>query len=495
MQLKLVLTPFPSPPYDTTSRYVGCVVCWMLPYPALRRFFSPHQPSSVHCSTCRVCGPRAAGALLPYRRCRKIRGSRATRCTPRPLQRASGPWPHQSAVTTSGSLRNNSRCTQRCLGPGQSVKVAAKCWFTFLTILPTNEHSSTNGSVTDWMGPWQHPCWIHTALSLRSFFTVTSSENKGKLHTLWERHSGVNVTGIQAHFVLPLHLMKACVTVILVVWSWRTGRTNWHAWQQLSLLYENGSIIMKIQEVWTDSRVLLSHRIYWRTNQGNRARNVCQKSWIHLRFQIVVRSIFLLFFATELPCKMSLSQVRRSHVRPTRVADRSRLTLNTETGSCSCKASEHVRQWYVHTHSNIRSSLTTEKDISSSEAEVLQGKTDRFLQTNQAITFCTWVHPRSAGRAGRSACGGSKWCYMEYFWMIWWEDKHHVVSQHYWSVFSTYTQIFCCELPEIHDRINHFPICMARLPLGWMNNTISNHLTNQDNYSLAIRKWLWRYFR
>jgi hypothetical protein len=45
-----------------TSQYVGCVVCWTLPYPALHRPFSPLQPSPVHCSLCRACGLRAAGA-------------------------------------------------------------------------------------------------------------------------------------------------------------------------------------------------------------------------------------------------------------------------------------------------------------------------------------------------------------------------------------------------------------------------------------------------
>ncbi len=52
----------------------------------------------------------------------------------------------------------------------------------------------------------------------RSFsYTFISSKNEGKLYTSWVRNSGVNVTGIQDHFVLPLHLTKACVTVILVV--------------------------------------------------------------------------------------------------------------------------------------------------------------------------------------------------------------------------------------------------------------------------------------
>jgi hypothetical protein len=85
-------------------------------------------------------------------------------------------------------------------------QVATKCWFTFLPILPTNEPSSTNGSVTDWMDPWQHPCWIHTALSLRSSVPIYrfSQWKNGKLQmSLEERHSGVNVTGIQAQRVLP----------------------------------------------------------------------------------------------------------------------------------------------------------------------------------------------------------------------------------------------------------------------------------------------------
>ncbi len=37
------------------------------------------------------------------------------------------------------------------------------------------------------------------------------------------------------------------------------------------------------------------------------------------------------------------------------------------------------------------------------------GKQNSYLRANQAITFCAWVHPRSAGRAGRSAYGGSNY--------------------------------------------------------------------------------------
>jgi hypothetical protein len=90
----------------------------------------------------------------------------------------------------------------------------------------------------------------------------------------WEAWNGLNIIRGLAHLsssmafrltmCCPLHLTQACITVILVVWSWRTGHTNWHAWQtqQLSLLSENGSIIMKFQRVWTGSGVLLSHRVY-----------------------------------------------------------------------------------------------------------------------------------------------------------------------------------------------------------------------------------------
>jgi hypothetical protein len=94
-------------------------------------------------------------------------------------------------------------------------------------------------------------------------------------------------------------------------------------------------------------------------------------------------SFFL--FATELRCKMPFSQVRRSHVRPTRVADRSRLTLNAETGSCSCNASELVRQRCIHTHSSGHH-YQPKKDFSSSEAEVLQTRQTRQL-------FCKQIKP------------------------------------------------------------------------------------------------------
>ncbi len=160
------------------------------------------------------------------------------------------------------------------------------------------------------------------------------------------------------------------------------------------------------------------------------------------------------------------------------------------------------RQWTcktaMYTYTLIRTSLSTEKRFFFIWGRSATNKANQtaFLQTNQAITFGAWVHPRSAGRAGRSACGGSNDVLWSIFWRIRREDKRDVVSQHYWSAFSTNTNIFCCELPEIHDRIislSHLygQASLRRLPWeGGMSNTISNCFTDQDNYTLAIRQWL-----
>ncbi len=199
---------------------------------------------------------------------------------------------------------------------------------------------------------------------------------------------------------------------------------------------------MKIQRVWTGSRVLLSYRVYWRTSQGNTARNLCQKSWRHLRFQIVVRkkSYFFrnratlrnitqsseAFSCTTYPCSRSFQAHTQCRNRQL-LLQRQR---TCKTVMCTYTLKHHLKQYQLkRIFLHLR------------QKYYKPSKPDSFLQTNQTVTFCAWVHPRSAGRAGWSACGVSNDGKWSIFWRIWWEDKPDVVNQHYWSMLSTYTEI------------------------------------------------------